>query len=238
MHVRAFMSWIGIAAVLVALPEAAQAAARSEEAVDPLPPEIAGEYPVARSHSEPESHARFGFDDRPLTVNATIGFGTPVGLAGAIVEYSPLPMLAIGVGAGTNIEGPQLAVLGRIRPLYWETPKRVFAIALTATVAEGPYSSEDDLAASAGNLMGLPKTHYATLDHALWFQPELQFEYATRSHFHLAVTAIGFAFLLNANAAQCHERPMNPGVTYDETGGCAMGRTIGAFTVELGYSLP
>ena len=229
---------MAIAVVLLALPQTAVAAARSEDSTEPLPPELAEEYPVARSHSEPEHHGPFGFDDHPLKLNATVGFGTPVGLAGAIVEYSPLPMLAVGAGAGTNIDGLQLAVLGRIRPLYWETPKRVFAIALTAAVAEGPYSSEDDLAAATGDLMGLPKTHYAWLDHAWWFQPELQFEYETRSRFHLVATAIGFAFLLNASAAQCKERPMNPGVTYDETGGCTLDRTIGAFTVELGYSLP
>ena len=237
-HPRASLSAIGIALALLVMPEAAGAAASSDESVEPLPSELTEEYPVARSHAERRHHGSFGFDDHPLSVNATFGFGTPVGLAGVVVEYSPLPMLALGLGAGTNIDGLQLAALGRLRPLYWETPERAFAIALTAAVAEGPYSSEDDLAAFTGGLMGLPNTHYAWLDHALWFQPELQFEYETRSHFHLAVTGIGFAFLLNGGAAQCKELPMNPGVTYDETPGCAMNRSIGAFTVELGYSLP
>jgi hypothetical protein len=185
---------------------------------------------------EPTGHTRFGFDDRPFGVNATLGFGTPVGLAGVILEYSPLPWLAVGTGAGTNLDGLQLAALGRIRPLYWEKPNHVFAIALEAAVATGPYSSWDDLSASFGD--GDSKTQYARLDHALWLQPEAQFEYEARSGFHLVVSGAAAAFLLNSHAAECRNRVTDARVACDAAAGGTMATTIQAFTIELGYTLP
>lgn len=187
---------------------------------------------------EPTGHTRFGFDDRPFGVNATLGFGTPVGLAGVIVEYSPLPWLAMGTGAGTNLDGLQLAALGRIRPLYWEKPNRVFAIALTMAVATGPYSSWDDISTSVEDLLGNSNTQYARLDHALWLQPEAQFEYEARSGFHLVVSGAGAAFLLNSHAAECRDRVTHARVACDAAAGGTIATTIAAFTIELGYTLP
>ena len=199
-------------------------------------PELVGENPVTPGHAVPSRHETFQFDDRPLSVNVALGFGTPVGLAGLVVEYNPLPELAVGAGVERISKAPSWPpsrgfgrCIGR---------RRVFAIALSAALAEGPYSSQDDFFASLGSLMGPPKARSAWLDHALWFEPELQFEYQARSGFHLVLTGIGAAGLLNGASAECKEQPMNPGVTYDTTARCAMDSPIGAFTLELGYALP
>jgi hypothetical protein len=185
--------------------------------------------PVTVSHAGPPDNDRFGFDERPFSVNVAAGFGTPVGLGGAIVEYSPLPVLGLGVGLGTNLEGPQLTALLRLRPLHWETRNNAFAISLAVAVSEGPYSSNDDL--SNATLVDGSSDRYAWLDHAVWLQPDLQFEYASRSGFRLAVSGLGFGFLMNGDSARCRG-------PVDGSSGCSMGRTIGTFMVEAGYAFP
>jgi hypothetical protein len=210
------------------------------EFLPPLEADAGGgaEDTVARVHtSDARPLGPFGFDDRPVSVNLALGFGMPLGLAGAFVEYSPLPWLAMGAGAGTSFEGLQLAALARVRPLYWETPYRTFAIALAGAIAEGPYSGDDDVG-DVGELMGGHDTQYAWLDHALWFQPELQFEYAARSGFHLVVTGIGIAYLLNGSTAECRDYDTNARAPCAPFGGASMPKALPAFTVELGYSLP
>lgn len=42
------------------------------------------------------------FAARPLTIEARLGFGTPLGLAGIATEYSLIPAFGLGCGAGTN----------------------------------------------------------------------------------------------------------------------------------------
>jgi hypothetical protein len=114
----------------------------------------------------------------------------------------------------------------------------VFAIALAAAVAEGPYSGEDDVTGFVGDLMGGRDTQYAWLDHAVWFQPELQFEYGARSGFHLVVTGTGAAYLLNRADAECRDFESNARVPCEAGGGASMPKALPAFTLEVGYSFP
>jgi hypothetical protein len=173
------------------------------EVLPPSSDEPTGDAPVAPVHTKPTGKP-FGFADRPLSLNGAMGFGTPVGLAGAILEYSPLPWFAAGAGAGTNFEGLQLAALVRVRPIYWETQKDAFGIGLFAAFAGGPFTSDDDL--DVADFMGDGhETQFSRLDHALWFQPELQFEWTRSSGFHLVATGLGFAYLLNGDDQRCVE---------------------------------
>src|SRR5206468_2832257 len=52
---------------------------------------------------------------RPLVVEGHIGLGTPLGLFGAAVDYSPSPWFAAGIGAGAGAAGPQAALMARFR---------------------------------------------------------------------------------------------------------------------------
>ena len=43
----------------------------------------------------------FDFTDRPWSIDGVLGFGTPVGLAGVVLQYDLTSWLSVGGGAGT-----------------------------------------------------------------------------------------------------------------------------------------
>src|SRR5713226_9316342 len=52
---------------------------------------------------------------RPLALEGHMGFGTPLGFAGAALDYSPSRWLGGGVGVGAGASGPQAAAMARFR---------------------------------------------------------------------------------------------------------------------------
>jgi hypothetical protein len=187
--------------------------------------------PVADNHSEP-GLPPFGFDDRPLSVNGVLGFGTPIGLAGAVVEYSPFARFAVGAGAGTNAVGPQATAFVRLRPVLWEKPERVFAISFEAAFSGGKYASEWSMFHAVP--LEDPGTTFE-VDPALWIIGEAQFEYESRSGFHLVLTGQGWAHLLNQGAARCRD---STGVATRCSERLPQGGDLPEFRVEVGYALP
>jgi hypothetical protein len=52
---------------------------------------------------------------RPLAVEGHLGIGTPLGFAGAAIDYSPSRWFGGGVGVGAGAAGPQAAAMARFR---------------------------------------------------------------------------------------------------------------------------
>jgi hypothetical protein len=72
---------------------------------------------VGRARAQDDPDARW--DERALSIEAHFGFGTPVGLGGLMLAYSPWPWIAAygGAGVSTALDGTslQLAVGGLVR---------------------------------------------------------------------------------------------------------------------------
>jgi hypothetical protein len=148
----------------------------------------------------------FDFSDRPISVNAMLGFGTPVGLIGGTVEINPLSRLALGVGAGTNTEGLQLALLARARPFAWPREKRALAIRVGAAFSTGPYGPDLTDVMVMGIDHSSPEERAREVDDAYervyWLQPDVGFELQAKSGFHLVI-ASGVAVPLAYSGHHC-----------------------------------
>ena len=90
-------------AALAALPNSVYPASNTESP---------GYYTPERPPSTPPiipSSPMAEFAAHPLTLEARFGLGTPTGVLGAAVTYSPVPAFGFECGAGTNTVGLQLA---------------------------------------------------------------------------------------------------------------------------------
>src|SRR5688572_17113921 len=94
------------AAALVALPALAHAEATPPSATVPTPP-------AAAPRPAPFDWRSSAFARPHLAVEATLGFWTPLGIAGVTVIAAPHPMLSVEAGIGAAPSGPQLAAAGR-----------------------------------------------------------------------------------------------------------------------------
>lgn len=175
----------------------------------------------------------FDFTDRPLTIDAVFGLGTPVGFAGGAVEYDLARWLALGAGAGTNTAGLQLAAMGRVRPFTWQTRWGALGIEVGSALARGPYGGQPALG------VGLAVTQRYANDHLTWAQFDIGFELKSRSGFHF-VAAEGIAFPLDAQSGQCVAADTGESVTCDRDRVAVGGYpewTPFVLTVMLGWSL-
>src|SRR5688572_10909092 len=59
--------------------------------------------------------------DRPFAIWGQGGVGTPLGLVGGMLEWSPHRMVAIGAGAGFDFAGVQYGVMPRLRLILAES---------------------------------------------------------------------------------------------------------------------
>ncbi len=137
------------------------------------------------------------FTSRPLTFNAMLGVGTPVGGFGGVVEYNLGSRVAVGAGVGASwlgggsIPGPvQVAALVRYRLAVLEERNIAHAFDSTIAFASGrfryPLITGDQSSVS---------------ERAYWVQLALEYELVTRGGFRFA-TGPGIALLAAASDVQ------------------------------------
>jgi hypothetical protein len=182
----------------------------------------------------------FSFSDRLVTLNAMLGFGTPVGLMGGVLELNPVSGLAFGAGAGTNSAGLQLAVLARGRPFVWDRPRRALAITLGVALATGPYRAEtfDPLFGSMDHSGLADQRVVHGFEQVYWAQPDVGFELQAKSGFHLVV-AQGAALPLGYRGEHCRLAVSNAPTACGSgpVRGTSKPETLWTMTVTLGYAL-
>ncbi len=164
-----------------------------------------------------DAAARKDVWSRPLAVEGVLGFGTPVGYAGVMLEYSPHPRFIASVGAGIGggtentdclksgysgvCEGPfsdrvQLAAMGRVR-LFWVGST---AMTVGAGASGGGYSWDE---------FTTDEPAHKSADRAYWANVEVGGEHRAQSGFS-ARWFVGLADMLNPGALHCIDTGINP----------------------------
>lgn len=138
---------------------------------------------------------------QPLVGELQFGVGTPLGLAGVAVDYSPLPILGLDLGIGLGLGGVQYAFATRLRPIRAGRRTHV-GVYLSGGVSMGAFNTEyagPDVAVdgSQGDSEN-PVPHYHW-DAAYWMNLEAGVEIRLATRLSLRPFA-GAAFLLNPSA--------------------------------------
>jgi len=163
--------------------------------LEPVRP-MAGPLPDAPARPV-EAPAQSTFDVRRLAIEGHLGFGTPVGAIGGIVEYAPVPVLGLGAGIGYG-SGPSNgnhfhgALVARLRPLRGAQNALVLGLAYSA----GGY------ARFVLNLGEGPGDQARTAEWAHWAQVDLGWERRTPKGF-LIRLSLGGAVMLNPGDLRC-----------------------------------
>ena len=170
------------------------------------------------------------WETRPFMVEGHLGLGTPVGVLGIALDYSPWPLLGLNLGIGLGGAGPQYAFTSRLRLLRLGHRTRV-ALYLGAGVSGGSYEEPTPLAAfpvdgsqteSAGE-----RAHFHW-DVAYWTNVEAGVEIRLRSNVSLR-PYLGVSRLLNPDPsatikdAYSGMPPGNPVVPWSAYVGFALG---------------
>src|SRR4051812_29836439 len=85
------------------------------------------------------------FAAHPVTIEWRLGVGTPTGVIGGALSYSPIPALGLDCGAGSNTHGLQLACGLRARLVLdarqqlGNVAEMQRALTLTSGFSTGPY---------------------------------------------------------------------------------------------------
>ncbi len=143
------------------------------------------------------------WSDRQLVLESVTGFGTPVGLFGAIARVEPLPWLSAGGGAGVSIRGPQYSalLLGRL-PLRAET-NWLSALTLGASYSVGgSYAHDPNPTCWVEDCRDRWVDSVYALAHARWLGVELGAEFRARNGLSLRGFG-GLAKLTNPGDATC-----------------------------------
>jgi hypothetical protein len=91
--------------------------------------------------AEAQEAAKARFTDKPLHLEARLGFGTLVGLVGVTAGVNAVDWLEIGVGAGAPVVPVVVGAYARFRPLYWATSeRRLHALTVELGCSTGPSS--------------------------------------------------------------------------------------------------
>lgn len=156
----------------------------------------AQERPSQRSNGGNASPAQDRWTNRPLSVEGQFSpLGSPLGVLGGAVDYSPAAWASLSLGAGVGggaYRDLQLAAMGRLR---WVLDDYL-GVALGGGVSRGsyapfafsPFSTDERV-----NRVWLP---------ALWVNSEVAMEF--RSPFGLAVRLfLGTSVLANRDAVKC-----------------------------------
>jgi hypothetical protein len=119
------------------------------------------------------------FAARPFTLEARYGLGSPVGFIGVAAELSPVPALALGCGAGTNLVGLQLAcwLSGRVVLRSREHALGVEwarAITLSSGFSEGSYVQRANVFENLP--IDGPGTASRNYSRAYWWNTDIGFE--------------------------------------------------------------
>jgi hypothetical protein len=110
-----------------------------------------------------EEHDASVWTKRRIAIDVHAGLGTPYGLTGASLEFTPIAYWTLGGGVGTSISGPQLALSTRVR-----YPIGHSAIAFGVGASRGAYDT-----AEAWLTDSLWRKHW---DHAYWLNLEVSLE--------------------------------------------------------------
>jgi hypothetical protein len=196
---------------------------------------------VAHAESEPASdededppslvapRRRDDFTNAPFAIALNLGFGTPVGLLGATVEWDPDSHVAIGGGAGFGAGGLQLAALARFRPLVFPLKKRTLAVTLGTAFSTGKYRAFS--AEGLGEGGSEYSYHLVGADRAYWAQLDVGFELRDRKGFEFLV-AVGGALLLNPRDLHCQQGSAEVPCSLVYTSG----HQIPTITIALGHA--
>jgi hypothetical protein len=173
-----------------------------------------------------ETPAQSTFDVRRLAFEGHLGFGTPVGAIGGIVEYAPVPLLGLGAGAGYG-SGPSNgshfhgALLARLRLV--RGPKD--ALVLGLAYSTGGYQRFHLNLGGEGSERSEGTWPEASWVH--WAQADLGWERRTPQGFVIRLS-LGAAVLLNPADLRC------PSLS---TSSCAStSETLVTFDLALGYA--
>jgi hypothetical protein len=160
------------------------------------------------------------FEERRLALEGHLGIATPVGTLGFVAEYSVLPFLGLGAGAGVSFGNRGNTVLGavvaRLRPLR---------VRQNALVLGGAYSFggfhlfEFGIGDTAPDSIGAPLAHFA--------QADIGWERRSPRGF-LIRLGLGAAWLLNPSDLTCTQAgsPCTP----------PSSKTLFTFDLALGYA--
>lgn len=110
--------------------------------------------------AEPDAYV-----ERPLTVSAHVGLGTPLGFYGIAAELAVLSALSIEGGVGSGMSGTQVAAQARVRLLE---VSRTGRLALGVGFSEGHYQHREPFY----GIEYMP----TVVDRAYWANAELSIE--------------------------------------------------------------
>jgi hypothetical protein len=129
--------------------------------------------------------------------------GAPLGLIGAALDATPIPLFSVNAGLGRNSDGWQLASMARVRT----TTDRV-AAGFGAGISVGRHTWNNGVCAfpMPCNPIGVLPDVKRTWERAVWGNAELLLEGRADSGFQWRVSG-GVGWLLNPNASQCTVYP-------------------------------
>jgi hypothetical protein len=215
---RTHAGWLVVAAALLTPVEA-----RAVDLDDEQQPSSEMPEPAAAKDVDLFATRRWAFEVHS-------GFGTPVGLGGAVVEYAVLPFLGFGAGAGVGsapAHGNSFhgAVLVRARPLRGLTD----ALVLGGAYSFGGYHELLLFPVTSD----LPNDYFeARGNWAQWAQADVGWEHRWAPGFVFRLS-MGAAWLLNPTDLTCYNPPNQP------SSRCASSHseTLVTFDIAVGYSL-
>ena len=139
---------------------------------------------------------------RPFVLEGQFGIGAPLGFAGLAVDYSPIPPLALNLGAGIDRAGVQFAFSTRLRVGRFDAHDHVM-LYVGAGASVGPYDSPIpnplpnlDFGAGGNQEFPQPPPPHDHWGAAYWANPETGFDMRLGPQVSLKIFA-GVSFLLN-----------------------------------------
>lgn len=118
------------------------------------------------------------FATRHLMLEASLGLGTPVGIAGIAVDYSPWPFLGVNLGIGLGLAGLQYGLTPRVR-LFRAGNHTQVALYLGAGVSAGAYKQPSvsiNLTSELDDAEPGPSTPTSRWSMAYWANAEIGVE--------------------------------------------------------------
>jgi hypothetical protein len=147
-----------------------------------------------------ETTSNTEFTSRPWAAYAVAGFGTPVGLLGAVGEYTFINEFALAGGAGVSTAGLDLAVIANFRPLHWSRANQAAAFSTTLAYSTGPWESFDPDLGMSHREDANREDYFVRRAH--WLQFDLGFEGRSRGGFAVRLAG-GLGWMLNPGAEEC-----------------------------------
>jgi hypothetical protein len=213
------------ALVIIAIwltPSVLRAQASAQSPMSSPPAQLGIDAPAPQPAATPVNR----FLARPLVVEGHIGAGTPLGLLGAAVDYSPSPWFAAGIGAGAGAAGAQAALMARFRIPVGEG----VGVGLGGGVSGGNYEWTE------GGLfsMFIDKPASKIWKPAYWANADVSIEGRLEGGFSIR-GYLGRGALLNGDDGQCKAGSSSE-LNHCMTAHQKDGRAIGYAGLAMGYA--